>query len=63
MYTGYIYEARDVLYDTCSSRRDLTKGVDVCHDIVPPLLFFYSGDLKLFFVQMLHRKYIIIYSQ
>jgi hypothetical protein len=38
------------LDDSCSGRRDLAEGMDVCHDIVPPLLLFHRGDLELLFV-------------
>ena len=36
------------LNDSSSSRGNATKGVDVCHNVVPTLLLFNGSDLELF---------------
>ena len=43
------------LNDSCSSGCNLSEGIDVRHDIMPPLLFLRRGDVELLRIEVLSR--------
>lgn len=50
-------EVKHGLDNPCSSGSDDAERVHMRHDIVPPLLFFLSGDLELLPVEILHKNH------
>jgi hypothetical protein len=48
-------DSRDELDDSCSSRRDDSERMYMCHDIVSSFLFFFSRDFELLSVQVLQQ--------